>query len=383
VLHNWWGNGVYPDYATGNWSEGLTTFMADYFYKARESPAAARALRLAWLRDYAAAPPGAHRPLAAFRSRTHGADAAVGYGKSAMVFVMLRDLIGAEAFEHGIRAFWEEHRFRVASWDDLRLAFEASAHRSLHAFFTQWLDRAGAPDLVIVGASAEAGHSAGKLVLEFKQSAPAYALRIPVEVVTGARSETRWVDFEREHQIVTVPIDAVPDGVRLDPELRVWRALEREQLPPILRQWIIAAAPRFAIVSSDRATLAAGRELAERFFEKRARMVEPPNLGGRDPVLLIGLHQDIDAALTRLGLPPRPASVSGRGSVQVWTMASDKLGAPVAVISTRDAAALAALMRPLPHYGAQSYLVFDGSRVIERGVWPASSRWIPVTRSVR
>jgi hypothetical protein len=112
-------------------------------------------------------------------------------------------------------------------------------------------------------------------------------------------------------------------------------------------------------------------------------MVDPRNLGGRDPVLLIGLHQDIDAALTRLGLPPRPASVSGRGSVQVWTMASDKLGAPVAVISTRDAAALAALMRPLPHYGAQSYLVFDGSRVIERGVWPASSRWIPVTRSVR
>ena len=45
VLHNWWGNGVYPDYAHGNWSEGLTTFMADYTYKERESDDAARDMR--------------------------------------------------------------------------------------------------------------------------------------------------------------------------------------------------------------------------------------------------------------------------------------------------------------------------------------------------
>ena len=33
ILHNWWGNGVYVDYEQGNWSEGLTTFMADYAFK--------------------------------------------------------------------------------------------------------------------------------------------------------------------------------------------------------------------------------------------------------------------------------------------------------------------------------------------------------------
>ncbi len=62
VLHNWWGNGVYPDYARGNWSEGLTTFMADYAYRERESPQAAAAMRLAWLRDYAAMPPDEDTP---------------------------------------------------------------------------------------------------------------------------------------------------------------------------------------------------------------------------------------------------------------------------------------------------------------------------------
>jgi aminopeptidase N len=94
VLHNWWGNGVYVDETRGNWSEGLTTFMADYAAREEESPRAAAEMRLAWLRDFAAIPPGGARALADFRARTHGAEAAVGYGKSAMVFVMLRDSIG-------------------------------------------------------------------------------------------------------------------------------------------------------------------------------------------------------------------------------------------------------------------------------------------------
>jgi len=28
-------------------------------------------------------------------------------------------------------------------------------------------------------------------------------------------------------------------------------------------------------------------------------------------------------------------------------------------------------VRPLPHYGRDSYLVFEGARMIERGSWPA------------
>ncbi len=65
VLHNWWGNSVYPDYARGNWAEGLTTFMADYAYKEWADAASARDMRHGWLRDYAALPADADKPLAA------------------------------------------------------------------------------------------------------------------------------------------------------------------------------------------------------------------------------------------------------------------------------------------------------------------------------
>ena len=305
VLHNWWGNGVYPDYATGNWSEGLTTFMADYFYKERESAAAARAARLGWLRDFAAVPAGEQMSLAAFRSRTHGAEAAVGYGKAAMVFFMLRDTIGEDAFHRGLRLFWEQYKFKVASWNDLRGAFEQAAGRPLKTFFEQWVDRAGGPAPAIAQAQAQTVGGKTRLVLTLTQTAPAYALRVPIEIVTGNRSETRWVDLDRERQVVTLELGAMPDGVRLDPELHVWRVLDREQLPPILRRWIIARAPRLAIVSNTAEFGIAAQTLARSFFETPAKLVGPAEIrNGDEPTLIVGLQRDVDATLSRLGLAP-------------------------------------------------------------------------------
>ena len=375
ILHNWWGNGVYVDYAGGNWAEGLTTFMADYAYKEDESAEAARAMRLGWLRDFAATPADSQPSLASFRSRTHGAEAAVGYGKSAMLFMMLRDTIGEEAFARGIRAFWEAHKFRRASWDDLRHAFERAAGRPLGAFFAQWLQRRGGPDVAITGATLQ---DKTRLALELRQGTPAYALRLPVELVFAERAETRWIDLAQPSTAVVLDIARMPEGVRLDPDLRVWRMLHPSQLPPILRQWIVARAPRLLHASSQTEVRDATDALAKRLFEAAPQAIAPGDLlqeGG--PVLVIGLHADVDAALARAGLPPRPAQLAGRGSAQAWTVVRES-GAPVALVSARDAEALRALLRPLPHYGAQSWLVFEGGRALDRGVWPAPGRLVPV-----
>jgi len=367
VLHNWWGNGVLVDYARGNWAEGLTTFMADYAYKEGESPEAARDMRLAWLRDLAAVPAGEQRALAAFRSRAHGADAVVGYGKSAMLFFMLRDAIGEEAFTRGIRRLWDEKRFKSASWNDLRAAFEQASGRKLGAFFEQWLTRPGAPTVRVLSAQGERN-----LQVTLEQAKPAYSLRLPLEIMFDTGSETRWVEIERERQAVSMQFKERPRGVRLDPQLRVYRMLEREELPPILRQWVLAASPALIRVSS------VSTALAQRFFESPYREVQAPS--GNEPVLIMGLHEDVDRALARLSLPPRPELLAGKGTAQVWTVQASKT--PVAVISAKDEAALEALVRPLPHYGAQSYLAFEGARAIERGIWPSIAKSIAVTSSI-
>jgi hypothetical protein len=95
ILHNWWGNSVYVDWATGNWSEGLTTYGADYLYVEQQSGEAARDYRRGILQDYLN---NVHEDgelsLAAFRGQDSLASRAVGYGKAAMVFYMLRQMVG-------------------------------------------------------------------------------------------------------------------------------------------------------------------------------------------------------------------------------------------------------------------------------------------------
>jgi hypothetical protein len=203
-------------------------------------------------------------------------------------------------------------------------------------------------------------------------------LRLPVEIVYPGRSETRWIDTERPRDNVVLDLDAQPEGVRVDPDLRVWRVLEREQVPPILRQGMIARAPRLAQASAAGDVRDASLALAKRLFERPPQAISPDALNqGVEPILLAGLHADVDRALAGAGLPPRPASLAGRGTSQVWTVTRES-GPPVAVISAKDADALRALLRPLPHYGGQSWLVFDGSRALERGVWPARGPLTPV-----
>ncbi|MBZ0268591.1 hypothetical protein K8I85_10585, partial [bacterium] len=124
ILHNWWGNCVGID--GGNWCEGLTTYGADYAAKEAQGGTAARDYRrdtLLGYRDFAANG-GKDFPLARFRERDSAATQAVGYGKTLMVFHMLRRSVGDERFRESLRRFYRDNRFRAASWEDVRVAFE-------------------------------------------------------------------------------------------------------------------------------------------------------------------------------------------------------------------------------------------------------------------
>ncbi len=90
ILHTWWGNSVYVDYDKGNWSEGLTTFMADYWQQ--ELVGNDRGYRLNALMNYSdfvSADPTKDFPLRQFKGRHNSSSQAVGCGKSMMLFQML------------------------------------------------------------------------------------------------------------------------------------------------------------------------------------------------------------------------------------------------------------------------------------------------------
>ena len=186
VLHSWWGNGVYTDYAAGNWSEGLTTYMADYAFAEARDAAKARDMRFRWLRDYAALPPDRDRPVVAFDFKRHDAAQVVGYHKVAFVFHMLRNRIGDPAFEAGLRRFWRGHKFRKAGWPDLKAAFAKESGQDLALFFDQWLHRKGAPTLAVEKVDVTPSGDGYRVGFSLLQDLSTYRLRVPVTVRTGA-----------------------------------------------------------------------------------------------------------------------------------------------------------------------------------------------------
>ena len=369
VLHNWWGNGVYPDYAHGNWSEGLTTFMADYAYKERESAEAAREMRRGWLRDFAALAPGQDSPLTTFTSRTHGASQIVGYNKAAMMFLMLRDLLGREIFDRSLQTFWREHRFHIASWKDLQNAFQAQSTQDLHPFFNQWLTRAGAPVLRIADASnvrSEAGYS---VTLTLEQDSPAYRLRVPGAIRTEGGDQIHMLDLQNERETFTLGVQARPLELTLDPDLRLFRRLAPDEAPPILRQVMVDRTTVTVLLPEDGELRKVAETLASKLQNRSPSLVPAKDSLPPVPALVIGLEDQVDSWLAREHLPGRPEKVRSKGSAQAWTVSRPD-GVTLAVVSAQDMASLTALIRPLPHYGRQSYVIFQGAKSIARGAWP-------------
>lgn len=372
VLHNWWGNGVFPDYATGNWSEGLTTFMADYEYQRREGDAPARAMRLAWLRDFSALPAAGDMPLAAFTSRTHGASQIVGYNKAAMVFSMLRDRIGEPAFDRGLRLFWSAQRFKVASWDDLRRAFEQASERDLAPFFAQWITRPGAPTLQIADARLEQSGAGWTIHVRIVQPTPPFVASVPLRIRTGQGEFTQSVDVSGTDTTttVTLPADARPLAVELDPDLQVMRRLAPGEAPPILRQVMVAAATGLVVLAPEPPYADAARQLADRIADQPPQPMRADAPLPATPLIVVGTAAQIAVYRDRHALPATAPVPPQRGDARVWMVHA--CGTDIAFIEAGSAEVLQSLLRGLPHYGGQSWIVFDHGKAVDRGVWPTA-----------
>jgi hypothetical protein len=138
-----------------------------------------------------------------------------------------------------------------------------------------------------------------------------------------------------------------------------------------------SALPRLVIADEGDAALAqAGPSLAARFFERPPASCSCAALSeARDPVLLVGTPRPPSMPLwRRAGLPPRPASWGRAARRRCGPCAPTLAAARSRWCRRATLRRLAALERPLPHYGGQSWLLAEGSRALERGVWEAQGR---------
>jgi aminopeptidase N len=373
VLHNWWGNGVTIDYRTGNWAEGLTTYMADYALAAEKDPEQGREIRLGWLRDYAALPVDRDVPVTRFTSKHSAAAQVIGYNKVAFIFHMLRNELGEAAFTASLRRFWEQQRNTKAGWKDLRRAFETASGQDLGWFFNQWLGRPGAPRLRLsgVGRSPQKNGDGYRVHFTISQDQPSFRLTVPVlvETKTGIRRER--VALTRGETKLSLTLASQPTALHIDPTQDVFRRLLPGEAPPILRDVTLALKTTTIVAAADPAINRLARQLAGRLLDTRVQLKDMAAELKATPLLIIGTTQEVKAVLARHGLAGIPVKLAGRGTARVWT-AYWRGDLPLLAVAADNIQALGALLRPLPHYSSRSYLVFDGRRAIEKGVWSAT-----------
>ena len=105
IVHSWFGNSIFNDFQTGNWVEGITTYLANYYYEEQHNhsdQAIANRRRMFFEYSLYATSPNEY-PLVQFHHKETQLDNAIGYQKAAMVFHMLRRELGDQKFFFGIR----------------------------------------------------------------------------------------------------------------------------------------------------------------------------------------------------------------------------------------------------------------------------------------
>ena len=393
LLHNWWGNGVYPDYETGNWSEGLTAYLADHLF--REMDGLGHEYRkemLARYKNYVSE--GEDFPLAQFTSRNSAATQAVGYGKTLMLWHMLRLELGDELFIDGLRKFYNNFKFQRASFADIENLFSELGGRDLSSFFAQWVNRTGAPKLAVT--VEELNGNQARIMFAQTQFGDPYLLKVPVALFYEGESEPKIYDVsltQKTEGVIADEFDRL-QAVMVDPFFDVFRSLDRKETPPTIGELFGADEITFVLPQENKQEWS---RLAESFaqgadFEliDAESLDQLPSdrsawvLGKDNPLVSV-----VGSSLDEFGVLWGTEEIRLTGGEVVFENRSTMLvgrhpenpDLALGWIHVDDMVAMPGVVEKLPHYGKYSYLSFVGEEPTNdlKGVWESANtplRWV-------
>ena len=399
IAHCWWGNGVYVDYATGNWSEGLTSYVADYLFRAMKSEQAALDVRQQWLRNYATlVQPEKDFALSRFQSRYNPVTKSIGYDKSAMVFHMIRRLIGEEAFWGSLRDLFQNRRFKQTSWADLQRAFENRGKQPLQKFFDQWVYRKGAPHFAVDVISTDRSGGSWQVKGKITQDQPYYDIPVRLALETSLQTVTEKISISGQVTFFKLSSSTPPLKLTADPDADIFRRLAPSEIPPAVNS--LKSSVSVVTVLSDQLDPAlekAARTLILSLGLKHNRFIAEDEWSRQKPtendILIIGRPQS-DELFKNLPADVVIRSDSFSLNKSVYNKSSDAFfgvfnhpfaeGRITALFMPLSAEYADVVAAKITHYGRYSYLAFKGGRNQAKGLWPVKHsplvyRWNKMT----
>lgn len=363
VLHSWFGNAVNVDYEQGNWCEGLATYLADHAFKedVGEGAIFRKGQMVKYMSHVADDNEMAVRMFksAGDHSPESQASRAVGYNKTSMVFHMLRQKTGPEAFREGLRLFYKKNTYQNAGWKQLEEAFVESSGGELASFFEQWLDRPDVPDLIASRIDIKEGEGATVLTFDLVQkNKEVYALSVPVRVETEDGIIEQVVETTGASTPVSMDLPGYPRELIVDPDYDVMRKLSAEEIPPVWSRFQ-GAEEKIAVVADDAADVFAPMKdmltgigvslVSEEDFKDE-------QLTG-EAILFLGTTSK--ACRSIFAAPAMPAT----GFTLEVRDNPVKANGIAVLMTAADSEQVAAVTAKLRHYGKYGYLHFEDGTI--------------------
>ncbi len=157
-------------------------------------------------------------------------------------------------------------RFKKASWEDIKRAFEKRYQKDLTPFLNQWIDEKGLPELYLDEVEVRPSGSNFEVAFTVLQKGKVYTLDLPVAVYSYAGKTKRHVHLSKEKERFEIITEGLPERIVLDEEYAVGRKLSIDEFPPVIAR-LLGDEKRIIVLPPSRPEIY--EEVISRFQEAR------------------------------------------------------------------------------------------------------------------
>lgn len=368
ILHSWFGNSILTTSESGNWTEGLTTYLADWYY--RELAGEGTENRKHNFNKYLnLVSPDTTMVLNDFHSASHHQHnsmevRSIGYIRGAMLFHELRKRIGEKTFFRGLRDFVSQYTDKEAGWEDIQAIFEKAAESSLEHFFKGRLHSPSIPSIhldEITTKTLSNGYTTSFRVGRGKNVS--YDFILPITLTDALNSVTHDILITQDDQVVTLQSDLPPLQLTVDEEYDLLRNMDVIERIPTWSFFMghaetlvaVPAAMKKELMSSKKRIVPSHWKIVDISLVKNSDL-STTNLIviGKDNPLIPSLFGKIHTPSDGIWIDIRPNPVNHQYAV--------------AVITGTYQTSLLNIIKRMNHYGKYSSLHFKPDGTISKKI---------------
>jgi aminopeptidase N len=222
IAHQWWGQGVSFDSYRDQWlSEGLAQFAAASYLRSKYGEGAFASILKKFSRWTGKK---SFRGPVIMGSRLSHFDflayQAIVYDKAALALFMLQDLVGREAFEAGLRTYFETHKFQAARTGEFITAMEAASGRDLKAFFRGWFYSWQLPDVRTTWTETAVAEGV-RVDFRVMQTKGLFVFPLWIEWTAGGERGRTLIVVDEATETASLTLPARPAKIRVNPDRAV------------------------------------------------------------------------------------------------------------------------------------------------------------------